>query len=98
MMAPNPFRSLSEAFSVVRLDADIDLSVIALATAAADPAGHCSRPDVTRLLLHKTPGNRVTTKWNVSEEMQRSGENAPTVASSRTKVLSGKSEQAADVT
>jgi len=33
--------------------------MIALAKAAADPAGHYSRPDVTRLLLDKTPGDRV---------------------------------------
>jgi nitrilase len=39
--------------------ADIDLGMISLAKAAADPAGHYSRPDVTRLLLNKTPGNRV---------------------------------------
>ena len=30
-----------------------------LEQAAADPAGHYSRPDVTRLLLNKTPGDRV---------------------------------------
>ncbi|MEM9971189.1 MAG: carbon-nitrogen hydrolase family protein [Pseudomonadota bacterium] len=34
--------------------ADIDLSMIAYAKAAADPAGHYSRPDVTRLMLNKT--------------------------------------------
>jgi nitrilase len=39
--------------------ADIDLGTISLAKSAADPAGHYSRPDVTRLLLNKTPGNRV---------------------------------------
>jgi len=33
--------------------ADIDLSMIAFAKAAADPAGHYSRPDVTRLLLNE---------------------------------------------
>lgn len=41
------------------LYADIDLGMIALAKAAADPAGHYARPDVTRLLLNKTPGDRV---------------------------------------
>ena len=39
--------------------ADIDLGAISLAKAAADPAGHYARPDVTRLLLNKTPGDRV---------------------------------------
>lgn len=34
------------------LYADIDLSVIPIAKAAADPVGHYSRPDVTRLLLN----------------------------------------------
>ena len=37
------------------LYADIDLSLIALAKAAADPAGHYSRPDVTRLLFNRAP-------------------------------------------
>ncbi len=39
--------------------AEIDLGMISLAKAAADPAGHYARPDVTRLLLDKTPGDRV---------------------------------------
>ena len=39
--------------------ADIDLGVILLSKAAADPVGHYARPDVTRLLLNKTPDNRV---------------------------------------
>jgi aliphatic nitrilase len=38
---------------------DIDLGMISLSKAAADPAGHYARPDVTRLLLNKTPGDRV---------------------------------------
>lgn len=41
------------------LIADIDLGQISLAKAAADPAGHYARPDVTRLLLNQTPGDRV---------------------------------------
>jgi aliphatic nitrilase len=36
------------------LIADIDLGMISLAKAAADPSGHYSRPDVTQLLLNKT--------------------------------------------
>lgn len=39
--------------------ADINLDMIALAKAAADPAGHYSRPDVTRLLLNSTPQRPV---------------------------------------
>ena len=34
--------------------ADIDLGMISLAKAAADPSGHYSRPDVTQLLLDKS--------------------------------------------
>lgn len=41
------------------LYADIDLSAIAIAKAAADPVGHYSRPDVTRLLLNNTPRRPV---------------------------------------
>jgi len=39
--------------------ADIDLDMIAIAKAAADPAGHYARPDVTRLLLDATPQRPV---------------------------------------
>lgn len=39
--------------------ADIDLGMISLAKAAADPAGHYSRPDVTRLLLNTAPSRPV---------------------------------------
>lgn len=39
--------------------ADIDLGMISLAKHAADPVGHYARPDVTRLLLNRTPGDRV---------------------------------------
>ena len=41
------------------LYAEIDTGMIPLAKAAADPAGHYSRPDVTRLLLDKRPRQRV---------------------------------------
>jgi len=39
--------------------ADIDLSMIAYAKAAADPAGHYSRPDVTRLMFNSKPQRPV---------------------------------------
>lgn len=39
--------------------ADVDLSMIAYAKNAADPAGHYSRPDVTRLMLNKKRQRRV---------------------------------------
>ncbi len=37
------------------LYADIDLGMISLAKAAADPVGHYARPDVTRLLFNPAP-------------------------------------------
>jgi nitrilase len=49
--------------------ADLDLGMISLAKAAADPAGHYSRPDVTRLLLDKTPGDRVVTRQHKAMEV-----------------------------
>ena len=48
--------------------ADIDLGLISLAKAAADPAGHYARPDVTRLLLDKTPGDRVVLRQRALAE------------------------------
>ncbi len=39
--------------------ADIDLGMIPLAKAAADPTGHYSRPDATRLVLDKRPRRAV---------------------------------------
>jgi nitrilase len=39
--------------------ADIDLSMIGVAKAAADPAGHYSRPDVTRLWFNDRPSRPV---------------------------------------
>ena len=41
------------------LYADIDLGAIAVAKGAADPAGHYSRPDVTRLLFNNKRARRV---------------------------------------
>ena len=45
--------------------ADIDLGMISLAKAAADPAGHYARPDVTQLLLNRQP-SRPVVETNVS--------------------------------
>ncbi len=39
--------------------AEIDLGMIAVAKGAADPAGHYSRPDVTRLMLNSKPQRPV---------------------------------------
>ena len=41
------------------LYADIDLGMIGVAKNAADPAGHYSRPDVTRLLFNNKPARSV---------------------------------------
>ena len=41
------------------LYADIDLGAIGVAKNAADPAGHYSRPDVTRLLLNSSRAKRI---------------------------------------
>ncbi len=49
--------------------AEIDLGLISLAKAAADPAGHYARPDVTRLLLDKTPGDRVVSHRRQAQEV-----------------------------
>jgi len=39
--------------------ADIDPALISIAKSAADPVGHYSRPDVTRLLLNTSPNSVV---------------------------------------
>lgn len=39
--------------------ADIDLGLVSVAKAVADPAGHYSRPDVTQLVFNKTPRRPV---------------------------------------
>lgn len=66
--------------------ADIDLGLISLAKAAADPAGHYARPDVTRLLLDRTPGDRVVmrggTEAGESLQIERRAEILPESAGS----------------
>lgn len=39
--------------------AEIDLGEIAVAKAAADPAGHYARADVMRLMINRAPNHRV---------------------------------------
>lgn len=62
--------------------ADLDLGMISLAKAAADPAGHYARPDVTRLLLDRTPGDRVVTTQRAARdgEPQRADSDEPAPA------------------
>jgi aliphatic nitrilase len=61
---------------------DIDLGMISLAKAAADPAGHYARPDVTRLLLDQTPREPVVVSRRCSKEISRAaGEEAPAAPS-----------------
>ena len=59
--------------------ADLDLGMISLAKAAADPAGHYARPDVTRLLLDRTPGDRVVSRQRQPAELKRGSEDEPAV-------------------
>jgi aliphatic nitrilase len=60
--------------------ADLDLGMISLAKAAADPAGHYARPDVTRLLLDRTPGDRVVIRKRQGAEVARESDDEPAVA------------------
>lgn len=48
--------------------ADIDLGMISLAKAAADPSGHYARPDVTQLLLNKTRREPVVVRLTPEPE------------------------------
>ena len=66
--------------------ADLDLGMISLAKAAADPAGHYSRPDVTRLLLDKTPGDRVVLRQRTAAVVEP-GAAAEPAASARQEVV-----------
>lgn len=58
---------------------DIDLAAIAYAKSAADPAGHYSRPDVTRLLLNRAPRRPVVERLE-PEETEEVEQPAPAVA------------------
>lgn len=52
------------------LYADLDLGMISLAKAAADPVGHYSRPDVMRLMLNRTKNVRVQSFQDAMREVQ----------------------------
>lgn len=69
--------------------ADIDLGTISLAKAAADPAGHYARPDVTRLLLDRTPGDRVVLRQRRPQEVAREGDDDPGVPALESAVARG---------
>ena len=58
------------------VSADLDLGMISLAKAAADPAGHYARPDVTRLLLDRTPGDRVVLRQRAVADTAPAGDDA----------------------
>jgi len=60
--------------------ADLDLGMISLAKAAADPAGHYARPDVTRLLFDRTPGDRVVMHQRQATEVARADDGEPALA------------------
>ncbi len=57
--------------------ADIDLGAIAVAKAAADPAGHYSRPDVTQLLFNPKPQRPVVMRDEYNAGKEPVAEQAP---------------------
>jgi nitrilase len=76
--------------------ADIDLGIISLAKAAADPSGHYSRPDVTRLLLNKTPGDRVIVTKPGSSEVTRADDDGLAILADREHVLAAMTAEPQD--
>ncbi len=67
--------------------ADIDLGMISLAKSVADPSGHYARPDVTQLLLNKTPGDRVIVTRQDPTEVTRADDDALASLADRDYVL-----------
>lgn len=53
------------------LYADIDLDMITMAKAVADPTGHYSRPDVTQLLLNSQPQDPVIEMSDMDELLDK---------------------------
>ncbi len=76
--------------------ADIDLGMISLAKSVADPSGHYSRPDVTRLLLNKTPGDRVIVAKQGSTEVTRADDDGPAIFADREQVLAAMTPEPQD--
>lgn len=74
--------------------AELDLSMIPLAKAAADPAGHYARPDVTRLLLNRTPGDRVIIQTSAGAEPERTLDDAYETLPTRTSMTDKRSNAA----
>ena len=69
--------------------AEIDLSMISIAKAAADPCGHYSRPDVFRLMFNRTANPPVVS----FEEGEKSGfGNGAEVAGEQSAALFGQTE------
>ncbi|WP_022978291.1 hypothetical protein [Nevskia ramosa] len=54
--------------------ADLDLRMISLDKQTADPVNNYTRPDVTRLLLNRRPGDRVVS-WGAGERGSDAEEN-----------------------
>ncbi len=61
--------------------ADIDLGMIDLAKIAADPAGHYSRPDVTRLWFNQSPAPAVQNSMDSVPVDEGTEESGPTESS-----------------
>jgi len=63
--------------------ADIDLDLIPLAKAVADPAGHYARPDVTRLLLNRSAAPPVESMHSRFDDLEPDAEDDEASVESR---------------